>query len=147
MQLHTNRVTDVYRFTKALGKCESISITSAATAWNDPRTGVAYILIFHETLFYGPRLDHSLINPNNLRGFGVDYWDNPYDKDHQLCIEVKGEVTIPLYTKGTKVCFDTHKPSQDKLNQCPKIVMNSARPWNPQDVVMGQTETQRLKRR
>ena len=65
------------------------------------------------------------------------------DKDHQLCIEVKGEVTIPLYTKGTKVCFDTHKPSQDKPNQCPKIVMNSAKPWNPQDVVMGQTETQK----
>ena len=135
---NTSRVADVYGFTKELGKCDNIPIASAATAWTDPATKMTYILVFHETLFYGSKLDHSLINPNNLRDFGVGYWDNPYDQERPLSIEVPDGISIPLSTKGTKIFFSTFKPSRIQLDTCPHIQMNSAEPWNPQEVIMGQ---------
>ena len=98
-------------------------------------------LVFHETLFYGSSLDHSLINPNNLRHYGVQFWDNPYDMDHPLSIEVSNEVTIPLMTRGTKVLFRTFKPSQAQLEACPKIQINIADPWNPMEIKMGELST------
>lgn len=36
-----------------------------------------FILVFHESLYYGERLDHSLINPNQLRAYGISFWDKP----------------------------------------------------------------------
>ena len=61
--------------------------------------------------------------------------------DHPLSIEVSNEVTIPLTTRGTKVLFRTFKPSQAQLEVCPKIQMNSADPWNPMEVKMGELAT------
>ena len=138
---NTNRVADVYGFTTDLGKCDNVPIATAATAWTDPQSDVTYILVFHETLFYGDRLDHSLINPNNLRHYGIDFWDNPYDKHHDLSIEVPNEIIIPLKTKGTKVLFTTHKPLQRELSSCPMIYMNSANPWNPKTITMGRVRS------
>ena len=125
---NTNRVADVYGFTKELGKCDNVPIASAATAWTDPISKVTYILVFHETLFYGAKMDHSLINPNNLRHHETYFWDNPYDTDRPLSIEVPNQLTIPLSTRGTKVFFNTFKPSQTQLDVCPKVIMNSSQP-------------------
>ena len=44
-----------------------------------------------------PKLDHSLINPNQIRAFGIPFWDNPYNKEKGLHIEVDDTVFIPLH--------------------------------------------------
>ena len=63
-----------------------IPIVSGATAY-DHHDGHTYILVLHESLYYGTQLDHSLINPNQVRHYGIDLWDNLYDKERGLNIQ------------------------------------------------------------
>ena len=93
-----------------------------------------YILVFHEALYYGNKLDHSLINPNQLRKYGVEVNDNPYDRSKSLGIIANDEVLIRMHTHGTKLQFETRVPTTQELNECLKIDMTSSIPWEPSQV-------------
>jgi hypothetical protein len=84
---------------------------SGATAYDDPVSGETFILVFHEPLYYGTKLDHSLINPNQVRAYGIPFWDNPYDPDHGVSIDVNNSLHIPLQPVGTKLQFRTRVPT------------------------------------
>ena len=71
----TNRTADVYAYDKTIEPKEGIPIVTGATAY-DKEDGNTYILVFHESLYYGNELDHSLINPNQVRHMGNNMWDN-----------------------------------------------------------------------
>ena len=86
---YTRRTADVYAYDKSIKPIENVPIVSGATAWDDPTTGETYILVINEALYYGTKLDHSLINPNQIRAYGIGFWDNPYDKDKGLRIEME----------------------------------------------------------
>ena len=73
---------------------------------------------------------------------GLGFWDNPFDPMRELCIEVPNTLKIPLYTKGTKIVFDTHLPSEYELNNCPHVELTSIKEWNPQKVVLGKVQSQ-----
>ena len=107
-----------------------------------PLSGDTFILVFNEALYYGETLDHSLINPNQLRAYGIPFWDNPYDLAHALSIEAHPNLAIPLRTFGTKVGFRSRVPTSDELRLCEHIQMTSYHPWNPSDVVMVQATAQ-----
>ena len=43
---------------------------------------------------------------NVVRHHGIGFWDNPYDQDHKLMIEISGHSSrIPLGYEGTKLIF------------------------------------------
>ena len=81
-------------------------------------------------------MDHSLINPNQLRHAGLGFWDNPYDKERGLKIEVDENITIPLKSQGTKLVFESRVPTRHELNTCQHIDMCSKSPWDPRSVVL-----------
>ena len=58
---------------------KDVPIVQAATGFTSAN-GRNYIVIFNEAL-YMPNLDHSLINPNQLRHFHATVRDNPYDPE------------------------------------------------------------------
>ena len=70
---YTNRTADVYPYDDSYSPAYNIPIVTGATAF-DHEDGQTYILVFHESLYYGTRLKHSLINPNQVRGLG---WATP----------------------------------------------------------------------
>ena len=74
----TERTADVYPYNAEYEPLHNVPIVSAATAWDD-ENGMTWLLIINEGLFYGNKLDHSLLNPNQLRYHGVIYNDNPFD--------------------------------------------------------------------
>lgn len=115
----------------------NVPIVSGATAWDDPLTGTTYILIINEALYYGITLNHSLINPNQLRKFGVDLWDNPYDHERGLSIQTNGGLEIPLNFEGTKLRFQTRVPTLLELDTCEHIELTDAQPWEPHTVTLG----------
>ena len=84
---------------------------SAATAYDNPVTGYTWLLIINEGLFYRNKLGHTLLNPNQIRHYQIDYWDNPYDKQHDLSIVIPGVLTIPMFQVGTKLQFQTRSPT------------------------------------
>jgi hypothetical protein len=86
---HTTRTADVYAYNKLYKPLEGVPIVAGATACDDTATGMTYILVFNEALYYGSKLDHTLINPNQVRNYGIaGFWDNPFDKERGLLIDV-----------------------------------------------------------
>lgn len=117
----------------------NVPIVTGATAYDDPITGQTIILVFNESLYYGTKLDHSLINPNQIRSYGIDMWDNPYDQDHPMAMHVSDMIIIPLQTYGTKIYFNSRSPTDDELSTLDHYPVTSARPWNPESVSLLQT--------
>jgi hypothetical protein len=46
---------------------------AGATAYEDPVSDATYILVFNEALYYGDKLDHSLLNPNQIWSYGIPF--------------------------------------------------------------------------
>ena len=61
---YTTQSADVYAYNKPYEPIENVPIVTGMPAYDDERTVQTYILVFHEGLYYGTKLDHSLINPN-----------------------------------------------------------------------------------
>lgn len=138
---YTQRIADVYSYDKSIKPIENVPIVSGATAWDDHSTGTTYILIVNEGLFYGAKLDHSLINPNQVRSYGIPFWDNPFDKERGLRIEVEETVTIDMETRGTKVRFESRAPTDSELNECLHLQLTSKAAWNPSKVLLSEVCT------
>ena len=103
----TNQTTDVYTYDESYTPLLNVPIVSDATAYGDPDTGQTSILVFNKILYYGDKLGHSLINPNQILHFGIDLWDNAYGRNHDLSIEVDDILNVEMTYKGTKCQFES----------------------------------------
>jgi hypothetical protein len=75
---YTGRECDVSPYTDVYDAIKGVPIVSGATAWTSQSTGDTYILVFNEALWMGDTMDHSLLNPNQMRHYGIQVNDNPY---------------------------------------------------------------------
>jgi hypothetical protein len=80
-----------------------ILIASVATAWDNPTDGSTVILVINEALYFGNRMEYSLLCPNQLRFSGVIVNDVPPafsapDTPHSIVIP--GKIEIPLSMRG-----------------------------------------------
>ena len=141
----TPRCADVYPYDKSYNPLYNIPIVTGATAYDDDVSGQTFILVFNESLYYGTKLDHTLINPNQVRHYGIDLWDNPYDRSHELSIDINGgQVIIPLLFQGTKLVFNSRVPTSDELANCQHIEMTDSHQWNPEDIMLGKVKTKKV---
>ena len=132
----TGQTCEVSGFHREMKGISDIEVATCATAWTCPKTGVTWILIINEGLYFGSQLDHSLINPNQIRSYGTPVWDNPFDSKRALGMDCD-EVFIPFVTSGATVFFESHAPTDDELEHCPHIVLTSAREWYPHNILLG----------
>ena len=132
----TNRTVDVYPYDSSYKPIQNVPIVTGATAVDDEQ-GNTTILVINEALYYGSKLDHSLINPNQIRHFGIHVQDNPYDQAHPIGITYNEEGGfIPFRTKGTKVQFTSRVPTDHELHTCNQVELTSDSQWNPESVMM-----------
>ena len=97
---YTNQTAKVYPYNNASEPLENFPIVSGATAYDHPN-GNTYILVFHESLYFGTQMKQSLINPNQIRSNGIDFLDNPM-RDHEVYVEVYEYLIFHLQCKETK---------------------------------------------
>lgn len=76
----------------------------------------------NEGLWFGDRLDYSLLCPNQIRAHGLIVNDAPqqFDPGSTHAIKVpatfdNGPRSIPLYLLGIFSVFDTKRPSDDDM--------------------------------
>ena len=103
-----------------------------AMVWTNVTDGTAYLLIFHESLWMGDKLDHTLVNPNQLRAYGVNVQDNPFDAK-PLSITTD-DASVELYSEGTIICGDTWTPTESELSQLPRHILTSPHDWDPHNI-------------
>ena len=112
----TGEVCGVSLFTDEYDSIKDVRVCSGATAWDDANTGLTYILIFHQSLWFGSKMKHSLICPNQCRVTGLSLCDDPFDPNRDLGIEISERgIIIPFKTHGTIVRFKTRTPTQNKI--------------------------------
>ena len=74
----TSEVCTVSPFLSEYGTQNDIPICTAATAF-DTDDGETIILEFGQGLWFGSRMERSLLNPNQCRHFGISICDDPTD--------------------------------------------------------------------
>lgn len=75
-----------------------INVVGAYTAYDDPETGLTYIVQFHEGLWwFGSKLRNSLWNSNQLRAYGLSVCDDLVDLNHELGVyDPVSDMSVPL---------------------------------------------------
>lgn len=127
---YTGRVCDVSPYSPTYATIPNVPIVTGATAWSSPHTSETFILVIHEALWMGGTLSHTLVNPNQLRAFGTEIQDNPF-LTHLSLRDPDTVVHVPMYLDGTSVVFSTRTPSQEELDTCKHVHLNSSREWDP----------------
>ena len=79
-------VYDVLPYNNKYSDVTNINILSEASVYTHPVTHTTYTLIIHDALFFGNYLKYSLINPNQLRNFGLQAQDNPYNEELPISV-------------------------------------------------------------
>ena len=109
-----------------------VAVVTAATKYTHPFTGRAYILVLNEGLWFGEEIEHSLLNPNQLRAYGCKVNDDPTDRKRPFGLKApETDVSIPFYMDGTIVNFESMVPTQEELERLPHIHLTSDRDWDP----------------
>lgn len=77
----TGEVCEVSPFLESYKPVEHIPVARCGSVWTSPVTGEEYLLVCDQMLYFGKVLPHSLVNPNQLRAFGIKVNDNPFEDD------------------------------------------------------------------
>ena len=76
----------------------------------------------------------TLLNPNQLRYFGVNVQDGPTSNRPLILITEDTYFAMPLQWAGTIVFCNTHTPTKNELETCPHIQLSSFISWDPSNV-------------
>ena len=116
---HTTEQADLHAHDKSIAPLANAPVVSGANAWDDPATNQTHVLVVNEALCHDAKSDHSLINPNQIRSFGVNHWDDPFDASRSLSIRpLESDLIIPLTTVGAKIQSLSRAPAAEEISHC-----------------------------
>ena len=124
---YTDQVCTVHGFHPSSPPLLDVPIVTACTAVDLPYETV--ILEIHQGL-YLPELESSLINPNQIRSFGISLCDDPYDTHRPLgLLDPLTDTFLPFQTSETFIGWQSRTPTDHELANCRYVVLTSDHPW------------------
>ena len=127
----THEVCEVTPFLDSYEPVKEVLVARCCSVWTSPQTGTEYLLVGDQMLWFGSQLGHSLINPNQIREYGIDVSDNPYAPD---CFGIDTDVAfIPFDTTGTVVYFESRVPTEWEEKHLPVLLL-TGETWDPTSV-------------
>ena len=127
---YTASVATVSPFLSEYESQMDVPIVTAATAY-ETGEGETIILVFGQGLWFGDKMERSLINPNQCRAFGIRICDDPTDPHRKLGIELNDNYFVPMQMDGTTCGFTTRCPSNEELDSCRTFVCSDEQTWDP----------------
>ena len=85
-------------------------------------SGKVVILEFGQGLWFGNRMEKSLINPNQCRKFGIQICNDPTHPHRNMGIEASEDLFLPITIEGSTCGLVTHPHTDNKLCECQKIL-------------------------
>jgi len=128
---HTGEICEVSPFLSSYDPVQEILVGRCCTVWTNQDDGQEYLLVGDQMLWFGTQLEHSLINPNQLRHYGLAVYDDPFSV-HRLGID-SDYGFIPFDTTGTIVHFETRVPTLHEQENLP-IILLTGEQWEPGSV-------------
>ena len=131
---YTGEYVDVSPFSPEYDSISNIPLVRAATIYTDPETGEERLLVVDQGMYFGKKMPHSLLNPNQIRSHGIRLSDNPFDHVQPFGM-ADGDNFVPFKTSGTIIFFESRAPSMFEIMNLPQCVLTSD-VWDPQNVVL-----------
>ena len=73
----------------------------------------------------------TLVNPNQMRHFGIVVQDNPTSESSLHIRTEDASFSMPMQIVCTIVRTETHTPTGRELRECPRIELTSGNRWDP----------------
>ncbi len=134
---YTDQLVNISAFTDIHATFNNIPIVTAATAYDDPESGVTYILILHQTIYMGNKISNTLLCPNQLRSHGIVVDDIPLHlapasqpSTHSIYCQ-EDNLRLPLQLKWVISLLETRTPTRDELATCKWVTITSESIWDP----------------
>ena len=141
--MDTGNVISVESFNKEMGSLPDVKICTCAVAYDCPKTGETYLLLFHESL-YIPGLQTHLLNPAQLRMQGITVDDVPLTllpeelrtQEQHSILSWDPPLHITLELQGVMSGFTVREPTWEECNDLDQervmfVHMTSSEPWDP----------------
>jgi len=80
-------------------------------------------------------MNKTLLNPNQLRAFGISVCDDPTDEYRPLGIQLDPDTHLPLYMNGSICGLMTWSPTDEELESCRIFDLSDVNDWDPTHVV------------
>lgn len=125
----TSQVCTVSPFLDSYDSKNDVPICTAVTAV-DLDDGRTILLEAGQGLYFGKEMDRSLLNPNQLRAFGIPVCDDPTDPHRPLGIDLMN-VKIPMSMQGSICGFVSRCPTDAELESCEKFQISDEHSWDP----------------
>ena len=77
----TGKECEVSLYSDEYELIQHVKVVTGATAWNYPHSSEKFILVFNEALCMGEKLDHKLVNPNQILHHHIKVKENPHTQD------------------------------------------------------------------
>jgi hypothetical protein len=131
---YSDTKVSVSPFSDSYEAIQDIPIATVATAWDDPATGEVVVLYINEALYFGDKMSHTLLCPNQLRSHGWTVQDMPKQFDAESAhaiIDPTGTFRMPLEMSGMISYLPTRKPTEKEIETCVSYDLTSDVPWEP----------------
>jgi hypothetical protein len=130
---YTDQVVSVSPFIGEYQPLRDIPVATVATAWDDPKDGSTTILIINEALYFGARLPHTLLCPNQLRFNGLIVNDTPkmFDSNSSQSVIIPHRMELPLKMHGMIMYLVTRKKEERESQECDRLELTSSMSWEP----------------
>ena len=131
---YSGKICDISRFTSQIGT-SGTRVGTGVTVWTCHRTGHKIMFEVAEGLDTRDVLNHTLMNPNQSRAFGISICDDPWDPHRELGIQLRGRhnTFIPMQLEASTVKFYTHAPTNQEMAELYKdrVCLTSDEEWDP----------------
>ena len=130
---YTGKECEVSPYTETYESVKNVPIVMGATAWTRQEDGQTFILVFHEALWMGDAMSHSLLNQNQMRSHGMIVQDNPFSGS-MFAENYDSDLRIPFQADGTVIYADTRTPTAEELDTCQHVICTAPGDWDPRNV-------------
>ena len=132
----TGKTVNVTPFCEtAYESMKEIPIATVATAYDCPFTGKVYVLVLNEVLYFGDKMTHTLLCPNQLRANGLILDDCPtqFNENSSHSIYIPScDLRIPLELDGVISGVVTRQPTMAELDDLSlHVELTSDLEWDP----------------
>jgi hypothetical protein len=138
----TGELCDVNPFLASYQPVQEIPVARCCTAWTDQTDSIEYLLVGNQMLWFGTQTPNSLLNPNQMRAYGISVYDDPFDRSRTSGID-SDQAFIPFDTTGTIVHFESRVvPTEWEKTHLPIILLTN-KDWNPSQEMLGNGDQSR----
>jgi len=131
----TSKICNVTPFLDSLPSATNVEICTGATAYDDAN-GTTLILIVNKALWLGDCMQHSLLNPYQIRAHGIHVCDDPTNTQRPFGIQIE-EAQVNFKMLGTTCAFRSRTPTAWELVNCQHVELTSDVDWSPNEPHFG----------